>query len=322
MDHLNDPDYITLININNLYGLPDYVGEKPMLTKEAASEFDDESFADVVNRRYPITSKADVWLSAAYHTKKAEFNKFNEYVQDKILKAAEVFGIKDDVEAVVANIESDKEKTFIPYEVSSRGEYKDANAHYFRFRNSYLKDDKRKYSIRLVKSAKRLNLEPDARLYVDGRIGMPDFEKLSTAIEEREIADFCRDELESRYTLLKQAFNNDDFMNHWGELTNLMEDFDRETHYKNIKLASLTEAAFAIPPEKVQKELDDIQEIDGQFFSLTKLASLGPDFYHGLVEQDLKNKNGDVDKEKLADALKPRDAQRLIHNKLKLNLYE
>lgn len=316
MDFLSDPDHITLINISNLYQIPEYVGKAQALTKEASEDLEDESFADVVKREYPITTKSDVWLSAAYHAKTAEDTKYAEYIKQKIVKAAEVFGIQEDVEDIMNKIAEDKKETFIPYVVKEASDYPLAANHYKRFRPTYSKEDKIKYAMRLIKSAKDLGLKPDTQLYIDSRLGMPDFKKLGEALEQRQNADYCRGVKNSNYDLLKQALETNEFMNHWDELVGIMEELDKDSRYKNYKLASLVEAAFSVPPEDFDAELRDIQELDGEFFSLKKLAELGPDFYSDVIQEDIKSETGKISTEKLAKVLAPKKTQKLVKDKL------
>ena len=108
-DVLNDNSHAMLYKIAQVmdFKLPDYVEEGVPLEKEAAAETPDTLFADDVNRRFPLTDRANTWLSGAYFAKTASDHYGDaEYrrIAKRIFKAAELYGISKDVCDVMGRI--------------------------------------------------------------------------------------------------------------------------------------------------------------------------------------------------------------------------
>lgn len=109
-DSLNDSSHAMLYKIAEDIGsnIPEYVMEGVPLTKEAAADISSDAlFADETNRRYPVTDKANTWLSSAYFAKTAgKAYTPDEYkrVAKKLMKAAQAYGITKDVEDVMLTL--------------------------------------------------------------------------------------------------------------------------------------------------------------------------------------------------------------------------
>lgn len=108
-DVLSDNSHIILYKIAKDMGdkLPPYVETGVPLEKEAADKTASNLFADEKNRRYPLTDKANTWLSGAYFAKTAhDHYNFDEYrrIAGRILKAASVYGITKDVTSAMSTI--------------------------------------------------------------------------------------------------------------------------------------------------------------------------------------------------------------------------
>lgn len=108
-DVLNDNSHATLYKIAQVvdFNLPEYVEKGIPLEKEAAARTTDSLFADDINRRYPLTDKANTWLSGAYFAKTAsdtysppEFHR----IASRIIKAASLYGIETDVCDIMSKI--------------------------------------------------------------------------------------------------------------------------------------------------------------------------------------------------------------------------
>lgn len=88
--------------------IPGYVGEYTPPTAKMASALPDELFADQGKRAFPIYNPAATWLSAAYYAYgnsglpvKSASDRFTGQV---ILRAADVWGIRADVDAAMSKI--------------------------------------------------------------------------------------------------------------------------------------------------------------------------------------------------------------------------
>lgn len=109
MDFTEDTLHSSLIGVCRKGGAPDYVLQAPPMDKEAAAKLPDALFADRVNRRYPIDSKANTWLSAAYFAKTAQDDNYSSsamrsLVEASIKLAADRYGIREDVDKAMAAI--------------------------------------------------------------------------------------------------------------------------------------------------------------------------------------------------------------------------
>ena len=108
-DVLNDNSHVMLYKIaqDMDFKLPDYVEAGVPLEKQAADKTDSTLFADMKNRRFPITDKANTWLSGAYFAKTAgDAYSGDEFrsIASRIMKAAELYGISNDVCEVMGRI--------------------------------------------------------------------------------------------------------------------------------------------------------------------------------------------------------------------------
>jgi hypothetical protein len=126
-DVLNDNSHAVLYKIAQSmeFKLPKYVEQGVPLEKDAAASVSDSLFADDIHRRYPLTDKANTWLSGAYFAKTASDAYSNEEYQriaKRIIKAAELYGISEDVCGVMGKIINDE------LEAKNRQIEKDAEA--------------------------------------------------------------------------------------------------------------------------------------------------------------------------------------------------
>jgi len=108
MDITDDTLHSTLLYVCKAGKAPDYVldANPNGMSKEASEKLPDTLFADRVNRRYPIDSKASTWLSAAYFAKTAQDDNYSSGLMRKIVEktiklAADRYGIRKDVDEVM-----------------------------------------------------------------------------------------------------------------------------------------------------------------------------------------------------------------------------
>lgn len=109
MDITSDVLHSTMYKVCKAAGAPKYVIDSVPMDKEAADKLPDALFADRVNRRYPIDSKASTWLSAAYFAKTAEEDGYatktmKDFVEATIKLAADKYGIRKDVDEAMEKI--------------------------------------------------------------------------------------------------------------------------------------------------------------------------------------------------------------------------
>ena len=112
MDQLHDNSMRTWVQIGDQHEqlIPPYVLAYG-LNKEASARLPDTLFVDPARRLWPVDSKEATWLSAAYFAKRAAAQELpyrrveQQYVRDALLKAADLYGVKKDVDAILAAFE-------------------------------------------------------------------------------------------------------------------------------------------------------------------------------------------------------------------------
>ena len=115
MDSTTDHSFRTLWGIVKAAGTPpDYLVNGALVDEKDAEDLPDTSFADTVNRRFPLTDKANTWASAGYFAKTASdmgySNLERSSVEWRIKKAAATYGISKDVDEIMAKV------TYVPQE--------------------------------------------------------------------------------------------------------------------------------------------------------------------------------------------------------------
>jgi len=106
-DHISDNNHSLLSQLRKDVALPDFVKEATVFTEEDVRQLPMSCFADPHSKKYPIHTKADTWLSIAYHHKYG--NASNKMVIEEMLsKAAKLWEI--DEEGLKTVIDSSLEK--------------------------------------------------------------------------------------------------------------------------------------------------------------------------------------------------------------------
>lgn len=108
MDSTTDNSLRTLWGIVKAAGTPDYIARGSLVDGKDAESLPDTSFADRVNRRFPITDRANTWASAGYFAKTAADMGYTESQKENVLamikRAASVYGIANDVNDVMEKV--------------------------------------------------------------------------------------------------------------------------------------------------------------------------------------------------------------------------
>ncbi len=112
MDHLSDTSYKTLHKLMKEASMPDFVMDHVIPSRD---ELDSNDFADTVHRKFPISTKADTFLSAAYAHKTAE--ELQPHVRQRLNQAVRMWGLRDDLVAAFAGQQkvAEEPETVIEY---------------------------------------------------------------------------------------------------------------------------------------------------------------------------------------------------------------
>lgn len=106
-------DFVKLELKNAGFTIPKYIEESETkgLDKESITKLASAAFADDITKEYPINSKENIWKSAAYlftngvdkqQIKESKLNK----IANNIIKASEMFGIKEDIDNILSVLTS------------------------------------------------------------------------------------------------------------------------------------------------------------------------------------------------------------------------
>lgn len=95
MDHITDKSRKTLYRLTKEASLPDYVKQHEI--QDNLEDYPNSCFADSIKREYPIHTKGDTFLSAAYMKKEA---KVEPFVKERLKEAIQLWNIEDDLKTL------------------------------------------------------------------------------------------------------------------------------------------------------------------------------------------------------------------------------
>jgi len=113
VDAYSDPNQQTLHRISKLASVPAFVKDAAIGDEKQRTALPQTVFADPVNRKFPLHTKAATWLAQAYFTEARHLygTQLAELVQGKITKAAAYWGIADDADTVRRSLEQQQAAT-------------------------------------------------------------------------------------------------------------------------------------------------------------------------------------------------------------------
>ena len=347
MDILNDNGYRVWYQLGTKYAevIPDYVMDYKLPDEKEASAFDKNLFADSFRRLFPINDPASTWLSAAYFAKRAAANELKytadeaEHIKSILLKAAEIFNIKSDIEKISSVIVDDSTT-----EITKKASDDDNNfglimqaddgtvvakkypmfdkegvaraADYFSYyRTRYPLHIRRSIAKNIMSKAAEYGMDVDSLHYsVKSEAGY--------GIPQRHVV---MDEILRRSKLTKNAedaavlANINQMLNEVAsmeldsqtldKLAEVLDTFDRSAglvseYNKTLRIP--TDFLFEIPLDMAKKAMEDAVELDKFVFSIEKLAELDVDVFDTVlgeeVTKDIKT-DGKLNTEKMAEVL-------------------
>lgn len=108
MDSITDNSFRTLWGLMKVAGTPDYLRDGTVVDEKDAEALPDTAFADRVHRRFPLTDKANTWVSAGYFAKTADEHGYSPeeraFVLGNIKRAADIYGIGKDVDEMMKKV--------------------------------------------------------------------------------------------------------------------------------------------------------------------------------------------------------------------------
>ena len=299
MDITEDNLHATLYHVCK-DGAPDYVTKSRMLTKQASAELPDALFADRTNRRYPIDTKANTWLSAAYFAKTAEQDNYSsktmkDYVESVIKLAADKHGIRKDVDAVFERLRAKPiEKTAADddsnYGWPSEKKYPMFDERGVKLACSYFDENafqypaamRREIAKRILTKCAEYGIKPSDRVRTEAGEGFQMREFVAAQLADRVKACGNRGNLKMASaladvmkTLLTQPLEN--YRKDIEKVASIMDKFDRIVGFDNEygkRFHSPAEVFHGRSLKEAQAILDDSVKLGGRTFSISKLAEL------------------------------------------------
>lgn len=329
MDVTQDITHSNIYHICEM-GAPDYVLNARITTKEAAARLPDSLFADSFNRRYPIDSKANTWMSGAFFARTSARDGYDEktaeHVRSEILRAADAYGNRADVEAAMAKAAprkpvekraSDDSSNYgwperRKYPMFDREGVEKASEYFAENAYQYTPGVRHDIARRILRKCAEYGVEPSRAVSAESFMGMAKRDAIGAAIVDRarmcKSASLAADMMKVGQALL--ALPGEIFRRHAVKFAETLEGLDMANGFHlmyGTRFASPAQIFFGTTVKEAQAELGDIVVLGGQAFSIEKLAELPEEVFTGALGEDfgrrVKAESGGIDREKLAGEL-------------------
>ena len=328
MDILHDSTKAVLLNIGNTCQIPKYVLDSEALEKTASYDFRDTLFADEDRRQFPLDSKASTWLSAAYFAKTAEIDYKNkavrDYMEGRIKHAADVHGIRKDVDDVMAAIRAPKQEKKAAdsaenwgcfskklYPMFDKDGVKQANAYFEENCYKLLPVDRHEVARNIVKKCAEYGVDYNDTVRMEAGLGMPDRNFLMENVLDRvsRIKDPATQVKVAEMAEALMKATTEEFSDNLEKLAGYIEDLDHDLgldRQYNRTVLPPSRFCFDISIKEAEEQVKDSVEMIGHVFSLKKLAELPVDVYTNALGDDFGDRiktAEKIDEAKLRDEL-------------------
>lgn len=335
MDVLQDQSHRQWITIAETHNVPAYVYEQEVPVKEAYVDAPDSVFADPVHRQFPVDTAANTWLSAAYFNEAREQIKaadLREFIHDGIVKAAEIYGVSDDVKAALAfmpsavmdpeNVDSnyayvvksaDDKTVSRRYPIFDRNGLEKACAYFARNRSEYKLEDRTKIAAGILRRAIELGgPEVTELVHKEAADAVPYRPTLLQELFER--AKLTKDAESAQVigSLVEVVgFSSaEELMKNADVLVQVIDDLDKlngMTKHYGRDILSPHEVVYSMGVKQAETLINDTVTLDRLAFSSIKLAQLDPSVFYdvlgGEFMSEVMDSNGKLDATKMAAIL-------------------
>lgn len=299
MDILEDTSHLTLYKIAKSVGLPDYVKKAEVETTEDVEGHSDGLFADSYNRRFPIDSKANTWLSAAYFAKTAEDESYvpevRAAVEDAIKRAADAYGIRKDVDDAMERLSqsvpvvkraSDDESN---YGWPSERKYPMFDERGVKLANEYFEENAYSYppgmrhfiARRIMSKSAEYGILPSDTVRMESGQGMQFRDHIGAQLVDRARA--CEEKSAEAAKSLSRAAGQlmslppAHFVDQAAKFAELLERVDEAFGFDDmyrVRFEPPAQVFFGMSVKKAHDIAEDTVVLGGRAFSVTKLAEL------------------------------------------------
>jgi hypothetical protein len=275
--------------------VPSFVKEADMLDQEEMDRLPDTAFASVDHRKLPITDPANVYVSAAYYF---NANEKNAEVEDRILKAAELFEISEEIKNIlpdtntkIAQEDNQKEST---WEISAT--YKNGNIKKFagdsssieKFQDEFVSkvfnlcsfeskmDCAEKIAQELEKSGKEVS---HRILEISGR-NIPNLEKVAEQVKARAVRLPKDSQKVSLCKLADELLDSSDkTIDGMKKLAKILESIDEENSLTRFYNNSILDPFASVFNTNINdaKKIASVIDLNGSEFSVEELSAVDKD---------------------------------------------
>lgn len=328
MDVLHDPSWRQWLKIASAYKVPKYITDHSPMEKDAAALLDEALFADSGKRMFPISSRADTWLSAAYFNENRETvdSIVRDQIEANIKTAAGIWNIDQDVKDVLAH----KLAVLDPQDNASNYGYIDKSGNRYypmfdmegvkraadsfdRFRNKIPADVRKKIASAIVKKA-GVDMGLPESVFREAGIGLPNKIDLMDNLLDRAYLTKDAECATVIGALVKTvaACRPDELMENLDKLAHVITELDKcngmDMEYGRTILAP-ADFIYAMMPKEAAAFVKDALTLNQYTFSIKKLAAeadpaifrtaLGDDLFKAIIS----DKSGMLDVVKMAEIL-------------------
>lgn len=320
MDILQDRGFISLLGIKTAHPelVPEFVDSADLSAiKVAAPTLSSSEFANDIAREYPIGDKPQVWLAAAYFSKSAADlqlgPEMREYVSERIKFAADIYGIRDEVDKIMTVLSSEKsaeveqhwgwsDNICTKYPLHTADLVKLAMPYFEKNRDMYPFNMRREIAGNIYKRASSLNIDVSEAIRKEAGIGYPDRFAAIDAMNDR-VARIktANPELASKleaYSGEIKIAGTEDLMQAVDAAVEAVEAVDKAAGFRYTGKGSATmlverpvDLFYSISPKMAQDDSQRYIKLNRYIFDCEKLAMmLDPEVYDGpLGEQFLRS---------------------------------
>jgi len=313
MDSTTDNSFRTLWGIVKAAGTPpEYFVNGSLVDEKDAEALPDSSFADRAHRRFPLTDRANTWASAGYFAKTASdigyTDRERENVASCIKRAADIYGIRNDVEDIIEKIScrpsvkqaSDDESAYCDPEhrgfpVFDKEGAEMANRFFEKHAYKYGHDRRRTIAKNIMRKSAEHGVKVAEQVRLSAGAGFPNRETLAENLLFRANELMSRGTYKMAEELCKFASeiclcsDEDLFRNKDGlfdaiagmdEVTGLDKEYGK-------KFFPPEEVLFDVTPESMKEVVDDAVPMGGDTFSAKALSDLPRALFEKVLPKEM-----------------------------------
>jgi hypothetical protein len=277
--------------------VPSFVKEADILAQEEIDKLPDTAFASVDCRKLPITDPANVYVSAAYYF---NANEKNAEVEDRILKAAELFEISEEIKNILPDtntkIAGENNQKESNWEICAK--YKNGDIKKFagdsssieKFKDEFVSrifnlctfeskmDCAEKIAQELEKCGKEI---PNRILEVSGR-NIPDMEKVAQQVKARAIRLSDDSQKVSLCKIANELFDSSDKnIEGMKKLAKILESIDEQNSLNRFYNKSILDPFASVFNTDINeaKKNASVIDLNGSEFSVEELNEVHQDIF-------------------------------------------